>query len=85
VWCHWGDIEPFSATLAQDGLAELIQLLLFTGGFDSSEFMQPGLVGLEPDFGLMSAEPLQGTVLIPILSDGGSSVMVCDCGIVSLL
>jgi len=22
VWCHWGEIEPFSATLAQDGLAE---------------------------------------------------------------
>jgi len=22
VWCHWGEIEPISATLAQDGLAE---------------------------------------------------------------
>ena len=25
VWCHWGKIEPFSATLAQDGLAECDQ------------------------------------------------------------
>jgi len=25
VWCHWGEIEPFSATLAQDGLAECDQ------------------------------------------------------------
>ena len=22
VWCHWGEIEPFSASLAQDGLVE---------------------------------------------------------------
>ena len=22
VWCHWGEIEPFSATLAEDDLAE---------------------------------------------------------------
>jgi len=22
VWCHWGEMEPFPATLAQDGLAE---------------------------------------------------------------
>ena len=26
VWCIWGEIEPFSATLAQDGLAECDQL-----------------------------------------------------------
>ena len=25
VWCLWGEIEPFSATLAQDGLAECDQ------------------------------------------------------------
>ena len=25
VWCHWREIEPFSATLAQDGLAECDQ------------------------------------------------------------
>jgi len=25
VWCHWGEIQPFSATLAQDGLAECDQ------------------------------------------------------------
>jgi len=25
VWCHWGEIEPFSATLAQDALAECVQ------------------------------------------------------------
>jgi len=25
VWCHWGEIEPFSATLAQDGLAKCDQ------------------------------------------------------------
>jgi len=25
VWCHWGEIEPFSATLIQDGLAECDQ------------------------------------------------------------
>jgi len=25
VWCHWGEIEPFSATLAQDGLVECDQ------------------------------------------------------------
>ena len=24
-WCHWGEIEPFSATLAQDGLMECDQ------------------------------------------------------------
>jgi len=26
VWCHWGEIEAFSAMLAQDGLAECDQL-----------------------------------------------------------
>ena len=25
VWCHWGEIAPFSAMLAQDGLAECDQ------------------------------------------------------------
>jgi len=25
VWCHWGEIKPFSATLAQGGLAECDQ------------------------------------------------------------
>jgi len=25
VWCYWGEIGPFSATLAQDGLAECDQ------------------------------------------------------------
>jgi len=25
AWCHWGEIEPFSATLAQDWLAECDQ------------------------------------------------------------
>ena len=25
VWCHWREIEPFSATLAQDGLVEYDQ------------------------------------------------------------
>jgi len=25
VWRHWAEIEPFSATLAQDGLAECDQ------------------------------------------------------------
>ena len=25
MWCYWGEIEPFSATLAQDGLAEYDQ------------------------------------------------------------
>jgi len=25
VWCHWGEIEPFSSTLAQGGLAECDQ------------------------------------------------------------
>ena len=25
LWCHWGEIEPFSATVAQNGLAECDQ------------------------------------------------------------
>ena len=26
VWCHWEEVEPFFATLAQDGLTECDQL-----------------------------------------------------------